>query len=704
MHLTRKTSRRLLGSLVLACAAMGGPAPARGEEMPEPPPVVWEEWSDQLFARARQEQKGVLLTLVTPWCKPCATADVEVYADPVVRHLISRLWIPVRIDSLERPDLDARYRLALWVLSQQAGYPVTAFLFPSGEAIWVDRFIAAEDRETHPGLRSLLARLDRLWKTEFQEARQNALAVQSVFDKEADEDGEAALDSLLVSSITDSVIARSDPQSGGYGTPPRRQNPFAAELVLLASRRRGDAGLQAQALQALRAPVRGAIFDRIGGGFHMAAADSAWNVPVFEKMLSVNAVYLHALTEAVRATGDEELAAAAGKTVDYMLGTLGRKPGVFLAMQAPAAQGEEDASYYAWTVEELRAALAPDALAWAAALLGYQESGEMLLGYPPRVTLKSRPVGGAALAAAGLDPSQAVSREAELMRVLERLRAAKSPPPLLEKEYLDGTAMACSALIQASVVLGREEAAGAALAALDRILAAHSVKNGVPHRLDDPSKSPILMADQAWLGNALIDAHEYSGEARYLAAAVQTSRTLLDLFDAADGAFYDVVEQKDSAGYVRLRRKPFLDTVQPSPQVMAGRLLERIGYHTGDKALIERAAKAYLWSARRLSGNDLAGSSLALAVDAMLNGPIRIHVGGAGDGAAAMRRTALKIYEPARVILGGSAGGPDAGGISICLEEACREGLSAQGELEGALAALRAEARARSRLAPRAGS
>ncbi len=704
MDLAGSDSRKLLGSLFLACAALGGPAPARGQEMPEPPPVVWEAWSEEVFARARQEQKGVLLTIVTPWCKPCATADVEVYADPVVRHLISRLWIPVRIDSLERPDLDARYRLALWILSQEAGYPVTAFLFPSGEAMWVDRFIPAEDRETRPGLRSLLARMDRLWKLEFQQARQNALAVQSAFDHEAAEGGDAALDSLLVSAITDSVIARSDPRSGGYGAPPRRQNPFAAELVLLASRRRGDAGLEAQALHALRAPVRGAVFDRIGGGFHMAAADSAWNVPVFEKMLSVNAAYLHALTEAVRAKGDEELAAAAGRTVDYMLGTLGRKPGVFLAMQAPAAQGEEDASYYAWTVAEIRAALAPDALAWAAALFGYQESGELLLGFPPRVTLKSRPDSGPALAAAGLDPSQAARRGAEIIRVLAELRAAKSPPPLLEKEYLDGTAMACSALLHAAPVLDREDAAGAALAALDRILAAHSLKEGVPHRLDDPSKSPILMADQAWLGNALIDAHEYSGHPRYLAAAVQTSRTLLDLFDAADGAFYDVVEQRDSAGYVRLRRKPFLDTVQPSPQVMAGRLLERIGYHTGDNALIERAAKAYLWSARRLSGNDLAGSSLALAVDSMLNGPIRIHVGGAGSVAAAMRRTALKIYEPARVILEGSAGGSDGAGVSICLGKACREGLSAQGELEGAVEALRAEARARLRLAPGAGS
>lgn len=680
--------------LLLGLAGASRPSAQEPPEAPEPPPVVWEPWSDEAFQRAREEQKGVLLTVVHPYCRPCSTADREVYADPVIRLLIDRLWIPVRVDAYERPDLDSRYRLAQSILTRgESGYPVTAFLFPTGEAIWADTFIPAEDREARPGMRALLERMDHFWKERFSEARRNAMAVQASFDAEDASRRESGADRLMFSSVVDHLITRADTENGGYGPPPRRQNPMAAELILLASVRRADEGLERQALDALRGPVRGALFDRLEGGFHRATRARDWSVPWFGKDLIVNATYLHSLVEAVRISGDEEIAAAADKTVDYLLGTLKADAGGFYSAQAPSPEEADEAAYYAWDAEKLAGALDEGAILWARVLFGFREKGEPLLGLPPRFTLKSLPRVKEALREAGLPADGIEENRARLISLLRRAREAKEPPPVMGARYLDSTAMACSSLLAAGVVLNRHDAVEAALQTLQHVLASGDPADGLPHSLHDGEGSPVLMVDQAWLGNALLDAHEATGERRYLKAAEKVAGAMLDLFDSPDGAFYDVIEQKKAAGYVRLRRKVFHDSVSPSPLVAAARLLFRLGHLQGEEALVARATKAFDWGASRVSQLDMRATTLAIAADSVLNGPVMIHVDPAADSASSLRRAAAALYEPAKILRTGKAPGGAAAkgapGLTMCLGEKCTEELTSPEMLAGALSRLR---------------
>lgn len=688
--------------LLIAFAGLTLPRAQEEGQPDEPPPVVWQSWGDEVFQRAREQQKGVLLTVVQPFCQPCEVADREVYTDPVVRLLIDRSWIPVRVDADERPDLDARYRVALSILSRgERGYPVTAFLFPTGEAMWADTFIPAENREARPGMRALLDSMDHFWKRRFPEAQRNAMAVQSAFDKEGTVRREGRADRFLVSSVVDHLIARADPDHGGYGPPPRRQNPTAAELVLLASARRADEGLRRQALEAMRGPVRGALLDRLDGGFHQAIRAEDWSVPWFGKDLVVNATYLHALAEAIRLTGDRELASAADLTVDYVLGTLRSEEGGFHSAQAPARAGADPASYFAWDAEVLAEKLGEKDARWAEVLFGFRTAGEPLLGLPPRFTLKLAPDPGESARDAGLPLDEMEARREGILRVLGEMRASKEPPPVTGKRYLDSTSMACSALLDAGIVLGREDAVEAALETLRRIIGAGRLDRGVHHSLHDPEGSPVLMEDQAHLGNALLDAHEVTGEKRYLKAAGQVAGAILDLFDSPDGAFYDVVEQEEAAGYVRLRRKIAHDSIAPSPVVTAGRLLFRLGHLQGDEALVKRASRALDWAAGTVWQLDLTATSLALAADAALSGPVMIYVEPGEGSAAELRRAALSLYEPAKIIISGKAPagaagrGSDSPGLSMCLGDRCTEELTSPGSLSEALARLRSGARPR---------
>jgi uncharacterized protein YyaL (SSP411 family) len=670
-----------------------GVAPAQQESPPSeespPPPVEWFPWTEELFARAREEQRGVLLTIVGPWCRKCEIADREVWSDPTVRRLVARYWIPVRIDRMERPDLDSRYQIALAVLNYgKGGYPLTAFLFPSGEAMWADLHVPARDG-VKPGMRSLLNHVSRLWKTQFGEARKNAVAVQETFDREDQEKRPATLDPVVVSLVSDVLIENSDPDHGGYRAPPRSKNPLAAELVLLTSLRRQDPGLEVQAIEALRGPVRGAVFDRIEGGFHRGTVEPDWSVPIFGKTLSTNAVYLHALTEAIRITGDADLRWAAEMTVNWILARLAAPGGGFYAAQAPSVTGTGEASYYSWTVNEVRTLLSEKEAQWAEALFGLRDSGEPTLGLPRSFTFKASEGAEEAMKTAGLDPSDAGRWEKKIHSKLAAAREKRERPPVLEIQYLESTALASAALLHAAPILEDERAGDAALAALDRILREHPVAKGVPHRLHSPGRSPILMVEQGHLGNALLDAAEYTGERKYVEAASILAGTMLDLFDSPAGAFYDVVEQKEAAGYIRLRRKRLLDPVLPSPQATAGRFFARLGWHTDDESFLERAGKALAWNVSRLPAFGHLGTSLALAMDILATGPIKITIHGSGEDAQTLRRAAMNLYEPAKVILTASDEGSPGASAVICVGDRCRERLGSAEALSQALKSLR---------------
>ena len=657
------------------------------------PPIEWLPWGAQAFERARKEEKGILLTIVSDWCRPCAATDNEIYNDPGVRSIVLKRWIPVRVDRDERPDIDARYQLVVsWYTHGKTGLPVTAFLFHTGEAMWADTYIALEDQEGHPGLRNLLVSSYALWRSRFQEAQQNVQFIQMGFDLEKKPVREVTASPEFLSAVMDATIVRADHTNGGFGDAPRLTNPYDAELVLLASMRRRDEGLRRQASGALNAAIDGAGYDRIGGGFHRVARDASWSVAFWDKPLSVNAAYLAALTDAFRATKEEGLAAAAGKTIDYILGTLASPGGGFHDEQRASSDLNDAAAYYTWKVGDVKARVTAEDLKWAKALFGFREEGEVLLGLPPRFTLKEVLKVEQAAKETGQNPDELRETARRITAALAEARRALPAPPVSERRCLDSTALAASALLEAGAVLDRVDAIDAARKAIDSILIGNpDPAGGIRHRLDGRvAESPILMEDQVYFGAALLDAHEVTGEARYLDAAKKVSAGLTALFlDRENGGFYDILPAEGASGYLRLRRKPMIDTVNPSPAGAAALFLLRLGALTGDEALRPAAAGSILWASTHLPRIDERSATIGLALDAYLQEPVRITVSGAGRTADSLLKAALRAYAPGRVIV---RKGSDAAAASVCFATRCKDGIVDPGGLAPAVGDLRREA------------
>ncbi len=686
----------LSASYVDAAPGPGQADTAASED--EAPPIEWLPWSDEVFERSRQQTRGVLLSVVSEWCKPCQRMDEEAWSDPEVRRWVKIAWIPVRVDAEERPDINHRYQHAVAALHRgTTGLPVTAFLFPTGEVMWADLYIRAEDKERGPGLRALLPRMAEFWLSRFEEARQNAVAVQRSFDAQEERRRAGAPDAGLVSAIVGGTYANQDIEHGGFGAPPRSTNHLAARLILLAALRRGDEGLRVQGLRALQAAVEGSIFDRLEGGFHGGIVDPAWTVPIFGKNLATNASYLRSLVDGIRVSGDEGLAVAAGQTVDYVLATLAGPDGTgFYARQAPNVDPMEDAAYYAWTVDEVRSSLSEVDRKWASLLFGFGDQGEPLLGLPARFTLKAVRSLKDAAREAGADEATAREARARITARLASLRDSKTPPPVLEVAYVDGISLMCSALLHAGAVLDREDAIGAALAPLDAILKAHpALDEGVPHRISAPEGvfSPMLMTDLVYLGNALVDAHEFTGEERYLEAARKAATGLLTIFlDEENGAFFDVIQQDNVPGYVRLRQKLVFDLPTPSPQAAAVDLLDRVARLTGDETIRRGIDPTLEWVASRIGFIDERSAGFAMALDAILRHRVVISVPGDGEGADALVRAVWRLEEPARVLRRVKGGAGEPASATICIESLCREGIVDPEALAAEIEALRARA------------
>jgi len=541
--------------------------------------------------------------------------------------------------------------------------------------------------------------MNHFWKARFAEARQNALKVQGWFEAAAKPQGRAPLTRELVGAMTDAIAKTADLQNGGFGVPPRVANPFCARAALAEAVERGDASLRESSLEALMGPVTGGTLDHLEGGFHFAPASAGWGIPTFGKRLDVTAAYLRAIADALRIDPNPRLREAADLTVGYLLRTLQAPEGGFYTRQAPSPDLNAPLDYYTFKTDALAGALGEKDMAWAKLLFGVKPEGDVLLGLPPRVTLK-RP---ADPDGEGLPEAEVAEAEARVMAKIAAIRDQAGPPPIVKARYTDSTAQAVSALLHAGAVLGRDDAVDAALKALGEILGRFPrLEKGVPHRLDAEGSqgSPLLMQDLAYLGNAILDAYELTGTPSYLEAAKGAAKGLHDLFeDADDGGFFDVVGDDDAPGYLRFRLKPVLDSEQPAPNAEAARFLDHLSRLTGDATWARGVGRALEMAAGKLSPFGPLSASTLLAIDAHLRPPVIVKIDGSGAGARGLAAAAWSLIEPSAAVVWSGGGGK--AGAEICIGEKCESVVEDPKIMAAKLAEIRASLKAE-RAAPEA--
>ena len=311
-------------------------------------PVDWYPWGDEALARARSEDKPILLSIGYAACHWCHVMEHESFENDAIAASMNEHFVSVKVDREERPDLDAVYMEAVVALSGQGGWPMTVFLTPDGEPFYGGTYYPPEPRHGLPSFPQVLGAIATAWRDRRDEvASAAAQLVEAVGRSASLRPSTEPLTEALLAEAVRGLRASFEPAFGGWGRAPKFPNAPVLEFLL---RRDGD-DARAMVTKTLDEMAAGGMYDLLGGGFHRYSVDDRWLVPHFEKMLYDNALLASAYLHGWLVTGDERYREVAGATVEYMLRELLLPEGGFASAQDADTDGVEGLTF-TWTEEE----------------------------------------------------------------------------------------------------------------------------------------------------------------------------------------------------------------------------------------------------------------------------------------------------------------------------------------------------------------
>ena len=626
-------------------------------------PVHWHPWSDSAFARARTEDKPILLDIGAVWCHWCHVMDGESYEDPGVADVLNRDFVCIKVDRDERPDVDARYQRAVQALTGQGGWPLTAFLTPDGEVFFGGTYFPPEDNHYgRPGFVTVLKQVTEIYRLQRQKVRDNATAIRRHLAEALDEAKSGDVSRDVLDKSAGEMARLFDIRYGGFGTAPKFPHP-AAIRFLLARWHDGPADWTRQVVeQTLTGMANGGIRDHVGGGFHRYSVDERWIVPHFEKMSYDNSELLHAYVDGYAALGTPLFKDVAQGIVGWVLEVLSDKEhGAFYTSQDADVQFGDDGDYWTWTPDEMKAVLSDVEFEVVRRVFDVAVPGEMHHDHEKNVLWwKQDPAS---------DAEWRVLREA-----LPRLKAARDrrqAPYVDTTPYVNWNAMMASAFLHAGAVLDRPECNTLALKVLSRIWnEAWDDARGMGHVIGRPEPRGML-EDDIHAAAAFLDAYEATGDDDWLTRATAVMQYCRrSHWDEESGGFFDVARGRGGAAYLATPAKPIQDAPTPSGNGVAALVLARLWAFTDDapwRQLLDRQLRTFGGAAGQLA---LYGATLLQAVDWAVNPVTRIEVSGArGPGAACdMHLLALQAYRPRKIVIRKTADRPAA---TVCVGTTC---------------------------------
>jgi hypothetical protein len=620
-------------------------------------------WGKDAFERARREGKPVLLDIGAVWCHWCHVIDRESYEDPALAELINERFVPVKVDRDERPDVDSRYQLAVQALTGQGGWPLTAFLTPDGHVFFGGTYFPPQDLYGRPGFRTVLEKVSDRWSREGEHAKAHALALHQELERSVAARRPGELDARLVDEALEGFLRLFDGVNGGFGGAPKFPHPAALELCLARYARTREPHLRTLLEGTLDGMALGGIHDQLGGGFHRYSVDAEWVVPHFEKMLYDNAGLLRNYARGWQLLRDPRHRAAAEGIVRWALQRMADPRGGFCGSQDADVGLDDDGDYWTWTLAELRDAVRdPDLERMLREHFDVGERGEMH-HHPAKNVLFVAKSAERLANELGLPAPMVEERLAHGKAQMLQARERRTMPAVDTTLYASWNGMMAGAMLHASRALGDAACRDAALKALDRVLReAYRPGEGIAHVLGDGgARVRGLLEDQVFVADALLDAYEATGEARWLRAAEELLRWTLDHFqDPQDGLLTDTARDvHDTQGVAALaaRRKPVEDAPTPAANSVAASALDRLAAIAGDegfRAAADRILRGMAGSAARMG---LFAGSFFLALEQHLQPHTQVVIVGRGPEARALHEAALQSFAPNLVVLPAAEGG-----------------------------------------------
>jgi uncharacterized protein len=574
-------------------------------------PVDWYPWGPEALERAKREDKPILLSVGYSACHWCHVMAHESFEDPAVAQVMNRLFVNVKVDREERPDLDQIYQTAHQMLAQRpGGWPLTMFLTPDGAPFFGGTYFPKQSRYGLPGFADLCERIASIWHDKRAEIEAQNAEVQKAFERtlpkgvpQADAFSAAAVQAML-----DNLRANFDAQLGGFGTKPKFPHPTDLELCL----REGERDM---ALITLERMCEGGIYDHLGGGFCRYSTDAQWMIPHFEKMLYDNGPLLGLLADAWLVSGSSSFQRCAAETAGWMMREMQSPEGGYYSSFDADSEGEEG-KFYVWSRDEVRAALSPAEYEPFARRFGLDREPNFegkywhLHGYTP------------------LDPAGAAlvdSARAKLFAAREQ----RVHPGRDDKVLVSWNALAIRGMAHAGRVFHRPEWVQSARRALQflrgqmwrhgRLLATY--KDGRAHL-------NAYLDDYAFLIAALLELMQAEFSAADLDWAKALAEVLLAEFeDAEDGGFFFT-----AASHERLfhRPKPGQDQATPSGNAVAAWALTRLSYVSGDARYARAAERTLKLFYPPLREHPAGYAAMAMALSEQLQPPKLLVLRGRG--------------------------------------------------------------------------
>jgi uncharacterized protein len=629
-------------------------------------PVEWHAWGEDAFARAQAENKPVLLDIGAVWCHWCHVMDRESYEDAELAALINRLFVAVKVDRDERPDVDARYQAAVSAISGQGGWPLTAFLTPDGRPYFGGTYFPRQDRYGRPGFGRVLATMAQVWQERREEALESAASVMASIEHNESFSGSGELSPALVDKIAASALKQFDKRNGGFGAQPKFPHPAALDLLLEVAVNRDNEAAREAFVITLEKMARGGVYDQLAGGFHRYSVDERWGVPHFEKMLYDNTELLRNYVHGFQSFARADFERTAREIVAWLDATMtDRERGGFYASQDADINLDDDGDYFTWTLDEAREALDADEFEAATWYWNLRELGDM--HHNPAKNVLHVPYTFEQLAARTGQPEELLRQRVASAREKLLTARANRPTPFIDRTLYTGwNAMAATAYFETARVLRWKEAEEFALLTLRRLLDEAWDGGEVLHHVIAygyaageslvVNRIPGALDDYAFTIHACIEGWLARGEMKLYRAAVMLADAMIARFyDHAAGAFYDSAAPREGEaplGALTARRKPMQDSPTPAGNPTAASALLRLEGLNGRREYRDIAEDTLASFSGVVEHFGLYAGSYGLALERLLVDPMQIVVVGSGTSADELESTAVAGFSVGKAVIG----------------------------------------------------
>jgi len=637
-------------------------------------PIQWHEWSEEAFAKARSENKPILLDIGAVWCHWCHVMDRESYESPEVARIVNEKYVAIKVDRDERPDVDARHQTAVAAITGQGGWPLTVFLTPEGDPFYGGTYFPPTDSQGRPGFKRILLAVHEGFMERRDEVNKEAANLMNALSHAEGMLGRSAdFSPRIVEQMVQSGLGVYDRENGGFGTAPKFPHPAAIDLLLDWYVRSGEEQVGTVVTTTLNKMARGGVYDQIAGGFHRYSVDERWCVPHFEKMSYDNSELLKNYAHAFQATGNSFFAGIARDIIRWMDNWLSdRERGGFYSSQDADINLDDDGDHFTWTRDEARDALDDAEFQVAALHYDINEVGEMQHNHAKNVLWVRMPVEEIA-SRTGVSRQDVEAVLTSAKRKLYRARLSRSIPYIDKSLYTSWNALCVSAYLQAARVLSSpsDSAMNAArrfaLRSLDRILSeAWHPDTGLSHVISysdgHPTRRvPGVLDDYAFTVIACLEAHESTGDMKYFALARNIAALMIELFhDKTSGGFFDTPATggSDALGALRAHRKPFQDSPTPAGNPSAAIALLRLYALTNDASYRDIAKDTLEVFAGVAEQFGIYAGTYGIASVWMGRPHIQVIVTGSDSLADELYAAALKPFALNKIVLRASSSAP----------------------------------------------